>query len=315
LFNTIKIKFMKQIIIFLLIVMGCLPVQAQNIGINTLSPTEALDVHGNLNLTGTIKANGIDGIPGQVLARGAGSQLLWQTLSGSTDIRQVFTVTTPGAVQTFTVPAGINKITIELWGGGGAGGAVSGFTGILAIYGGGAAGGGGGGGYLKADVTVTPGQIINIVIGRGATASNAAEPSTVTAGTLVLTAQPGSNAQILSTGGGLPTNYFISGTGGSFSISDASFRNYSFQKGADGELPVYRAYAIQTGTFVDDYLWGKGGTAGNSPQTNGNGGQSVGLGLSYHYAQGTAGGTPGGGGGGDRNRINPGGNGLVVISY
>lgn len=67
--------------------------------------------------------------------------------------------------------------------------------------------------------------------------------------------------------------------------------------------------------LTDDYLWGKGATAGNNPQSNGNGGQSVCLGLSYHYAQGTAGVTPGGGGGGDRNRIASGGNGLAMVVY
>ncbi|MBL7729150.1 MAG: hypothetical protein JNM68_15745, partial [Dinghuibacter sp.] len=101
---------------------------AQNTGIGTNTPTEKLDVHGNINITGVIKTNGTDGAPGQVLTRGSGNTLQWATVNANTSATenfQVFTATTAGAVQTFTVPAGVTKITAEAWGGGGTGGAGS----------------------------------------------------------------------------------------------------------------------------------------------------------------------------------------------
>ncbi|WKZ75418.1 MAG: HYR domain-containing protein [Vicingaceae bacterium] len=52
-----------------------------------------------------------------------------------------------GSAQTFTVPAGVTKITIEAWGAQGQGG------------------NGGLGGYVKGDLVVTPGQTLNIYVG------------------------------------------------------------------------------------------------------------------------------------------------------
>jgi hypothetical protein len=34
---------------------------AQNVGVGITNPAEQLDVNGNINVTGTIKANGVDG--------------------------------------------------------------------------------------------------------------------------------------------------------------------------------------------------------------------------------------------------------------
>lgn len=34
---------------------------AQNVGVGITNPAERLDVNGNINVTGTIKANGVDG--------------------------------------------------------------------------------------------------------------------------------------------------------------------------------------------------------------------------------------------------------------
>lgn len=55
-----------------------------------------------------------------------------------------------GAAQTFTVPAGVTSITVELWGAeGGADGSTL----------------GGKGGYVKGDVKVTPGSTIHVYVG------------------------------------------------------------------------------------------------------------------------------------------------------
>ncbi len=71
------------------------------------------------------------------------------------------TFSTPGTfsgVNGFTAPAGVTKITVEVWGAGGAGGGGNTV----------ASGGGGGGGYKKViDVTVVPGTQYTIVVGAG----------------------------------------------------------------------------------------------------------------------------------------------------
>lgn len=59
--------------------------------------------------------------------------------------------------ESFVVPEGVTSITAELWGGGGAGGAGRGGT----------AGAGGGGGYVKATLSVTPGETLLIRVGGG----------------------------------------------------------------------------------------------------------------------------------------------------
>lgn len=60
--------------------------------------------------------------------------------------------------ESFIVPNGVTTITVELWGGGGSGGAV--------IYG--TSGAGGGGGYVKATLSVTPGETLLVRVGGGA---------------------------------------------------------------------------------------------------------------------------------------------------
>jgi hypothetical protein len=62
---------------------------------------------------------------------------------------------------TFTVPAGVTSVVIELWGGGGAAGMGVQF----------ASGGGGGGGYVRTVVAVSPGQVIPVAVGQGGAAS------------------------------------------------------------------------------------------------------------------------------------------------
>ncbi len=61
----------------------------------------------------------------------------------------------PGAA-TYTVPAGVNSLTVKLWGGGGGGGA--GGTN-------GAGGAGGGAGFVQSVLAVTPGETLNVYVG------------------------------------------------------------------------------------------------------------------------------------------------------
>jgi hypothetical protein len=68
----------------------------------------------------------------------------------------VFTCT--GADQTFTVPPGVTKIFVKAWGAGGSGGTKGGWA--YGSY-------GGGGGFSRGVVTVTPGEALTIIVGRG----------------------------------------------------------------------------------------------------------------------------------------------------
>lgn len=63
-----------------------------------------------------------------------------------------------GGDQTYTVPAGINSIRVKMWGAGGGGGDKGGWTYGYA---------GGGGGYTAADLNVTPGQNLTVMVGQG----------------------------------------------------------------------------------------------------------------------------------------------------
>lgn len=63
------------------------------------------------------------------------------------------------STSTYTVPAGVTKITVESWGGGGGGGGGTNGTG--------AGGAGGGGGYAKAVINVTPAEGLTVRVGAG----------------------------------------------------------------------------------------------------------------------------------------------------
>jgi phage baseplate assembly protein gpV len=68
---------MKKIFYLLIFLANTVLLNAQNVGIGVPVPTEKLDVKGNINLTGTIKANGADGAAGQVLMKNSSGNLAW----------------------------------------------------------------------------------------------------------------------------------------------------------------------------------------------------------------------------------------------
>jgi hypothetical protein len=65
-----------------------------------------------------------------------------------------------GADQKFTVPEGVTKIFVKAWGAGGAGGTKGGWS---------HGSNGGGGGFSRGVLTVTPGEVLTIVVGSGGT--------------------------------------------------------------------------------------------------------------------------------------------------
>jgi hypothetical protein len=145
-------KRMKSVvsIITILFLFATIHGASQRVGINKTNPTEALDVNGNINLNGTIKANGIQGSAGQVLTS-TGAGVVWNNMSNEfKNVRQIYTTGTTPQVYNFIVPAGVTRVMVELWGGGG---------------GGSNGGGGAGGNYRAAIFSNVPGALISITAG------------------------------------------------------------------------------------------------------------------------------------------------------
>jgi hypothetical protein len=210
--------------------------------------------------------------------------------------------TTPGTFN-WTVPAGVTQITVEAWGAGGAGG---GSDDYISCQGAGGAGGGGGAYAASSTVSVTPGQILKVVVGAGGTGVYGANgnnagpsfvgPDTIPANAFVLAA--GGSGGTANTAGGQPPG----GVGGTIAASVGDTR-LAGENGEDGD----------SGGLV----WsGDGGDGAN--------GGSGGLGFdSAENKNGYPGGPPGGGGGGGRTSNDyggahaggNGGDGKVVITW
>jgi hypothetical protein len=83
---------------------------------------------------------------------------------------QVTVPYTTSGTYTFTVPSGVSSITVECWGGGGAGGGVK----SNGNYGG---AGGAGGAYASKVITVTPGSNYTVTVGKGGNGGTGDGPS------------------------------------------------------------------------------------------------------------------------------------------
>lgn len=94
--------------------------------------------------------------------------LFWVSLTGRTaPAFNTALYTAPGTVN-FTVPAGITLLYAEAWGAGGGGGGCINVTPSCASSEGSLGGGGGGaGGYAASVLTVTPGEVLTLVVGAG----------------------------------------------------------------------------------------------------------------------------------------------------
>lgn len=211
-----------------------------------------------------------------------------------------------GQTQTFTtngnfiVPAGVTSVTVECWGGGGAGGAASGSFGTT--FG----GGGAGGSYTKTIVSVSPGASIPVVVGIGGVggSGDGGNGGTSTFGSPVLASATGGNGGKSSSnggGGGTPTSGTFSGGSGSAGSGSGSGAG----GGGAGSGPL-----------------GTGGDAsGTTGGTGGNGGGGNGAAGRTTSGNGNSATTLGGGGGGafvSLDFSHTGGNGFrgqVIISW
>lgn len=246
-----------------------------------------------------------------------------------------------GTTEQWQVPTNVTQITIETWGAGGAGGAtqmerVGSFLGVP-IYNQRPAAGGGGGAYAKSTISVTPGEMLNITVGRGGENSNGTardgENSSVKRGTTTLVEAEGGKSV-----GGISTLTGAQGGKASNSIGDVK---YSGGNGGNGEIgPSAGAHSASgggggaAGNYGNGYNGGNGesgisgsagsaGSAGNGDEIAGNGGEGRHSTILGEWdGVGKSGSNYGGGGGGSVNTIvnttnagGQGGDGYIRISY
>ncbi len=269
-----------------------------NIGIGTQTPAEKLDVSGSINVTQTIKANGVAGQPGQVLSLNSNGNIAWQDFNEFKNHRTF--LYSPSSIS-WTVPAGVTRIMIEGWGGGGGGSNI---------------GGGGGGGYVCVWLTVTAGDIVSFQIGyRGAGGDNTNGGTnggftSINTSSVSVLAQGGKAASFFNGSGEL-------GRGGSYEITTNSIG----MPGEDGKPNRFEYYQSNATTFLEAAVGGKGGDAGNGLNTGSAGGYrlyNVSTATLIRQAFPIEPQIPGGGGAGHYNAnalLCAGANGMIVIHY
>jgi trimeric autotransporter adhesin len=285
---------------------------AQNVGIGNPSPTEKLDVTGNINVTGTIKANGVSGAQNQVLTTNATGNLAW---TDACEYKNFESISSTSAT-TWVPPVGVTKILVECWGAGGGGNMYA---------------GGGGGGYIKAIFELLPTSTISLGIGNNGIFSNGAADATAGSNTFFTVTNNGVDQTITAFGGGggLYGTATLSqaGYGGAYSRS-SNVLKYIGLEGESGYNLDKIYYQVNATTFYEKGIAGRGGNAANSTNTGG-------LGASYivnpsdaliqAYSNPKVGKIPGGGGSGGyfynttSTSVNSsGGNGadgLIIIRY
>jgi len=194
---------------------------------------------------------------------------------------------------TYNVPAGVNYITIKMWGGGGSGGNGSGSSGT--------GGAGGGGGFAKAVISVTPGENLTVIVGSGGadrgTSSSAGGngggfSAVLRSGTYLVQAGGGGGG-----GGALGNSSNDGGPGGAGGGASGANGTVGENSGSGGG---FGGGTTLTGTPSDGGAAGTGGTAGASGAANagGNGGGSDAATCNDAMEAGDTGGNSGFGAGG-----------------
>ncbi len=223
-------------------------------------------------------------------------------------------ITTSG---TYRVPAGINSIMVEAWGGGGAGGASNGN--------GQATGGGGGGAYAKVYLLpVRAGEELTVIIGTGGDGASGGP-----GGNTYM--QRNGTTLILAAGGdGVGNNNQAGGSGGQAANCDGDVSHSGGNggnSGGTGSLCLAGAGGggAAAGRINDGNNGGNGTRTGNNGGPGGiglHGGGSGGKGTNEH-GDGGNGSSPGGGGGGGKrgcagggaNDGGNGGDGVMIVSF
>jgi hypothetical protein len=216
------------------------------------------------------------------------------------------TVTLPFSTSgTWVVPAGVNFVSVQVWGGGGGGG----FTGNSS-----GAGGGGGGAYTqKSNIGVTPGTLISFTVGSGGTGQSASVSPAGNGGQssilgIVANGGNGANGTTEGNGGTAGITGDVNNAGGNGGAGSGSNNTGGGGGGAGGP----RLSATQDGG-ASTGAGGAGGTGTNGGGNGGGGGASSNPG-----AVGSTGFAPGGGGGGEGRSAANGGYGApgqIILSY
>lgn len=199
----------------------------------------------------------------------------------------------------YTVPQGVNSITVEVWGGGGGG---------ASTYNGGGGGGGGGGGYGKQTVSVVPGTTYNITIGKGGSAGSAGGTTSFGSVINATGGQPGrwlvwncgSNCTVAGgLGGTSNASTTVNGVNGAASSFSSSPGGRGGNGGGTSEITIIDPIT----NMKLDHI---GGTGGNGGPVCWNG---------CHGSSGTGRGAGGGGGGSGMgwNNGGSGGDGMVYV--
>jgi hypothetical protein len=254
-----------------------------NVGIGVIgNPAAKLEVNGSFKLTNGTQA------AGKVLTSDASGNTSWQE-APCMQHKIIFGTAVSGA--SFIVPAGITKLFIEVWSGGGNGSVYS-ASAIFQVNG----GGGGSGAYANFFLDVTPGATVTYNVGSVASGFN----SGISYGGNSISINNGFNADNI-TGAGFGATLFIN-----------TFSNVFFTKGTMGNFNVNTVYTIGATTYTE-YRGGKGGDA-----PNGGAGGLGEIARSGYNSFSDKGSFPGGGGGAATSNgtaVNAGANGAVIIRY
>ncbi|GMA50115.1 hypothetical protein GCM10025857_14720 [Alicyclobacillus contaminans] len=174
---------------------------------------------------------------------------------------------------TFTVPNGVYRIFVQLWGGGGGGGSGSaGFTnsGTTKYYSGG--GGGGAGAYAEGWISVTPGQQIPVTIGLGGAGGTPVSVSTIGATQSGNIGTNGGNTAVgglIALGGAGGTQGMASSSGSPVTSAGGNGGTYTAPIGVNGN-------AGSGSTTNSTNVWTPGGNGGSSNMgSGGTGGTSI----------------------------------------
>lgn len=220
------------------------------VGIRNTDPQYPLDLNGDINTTGALRANGSAGNNGQVLRSNGDGTMTWADMS---EYKNMATFRTAGSGN-WTVPAGVTKVWIEVWGGGAGGNYYS---------------GGGGGAYVSGIITVTAGSDIFYSVGAGGAggfdnATNGTLSSITSDAGITLTAQ-GGVAPTYSAG---PPGVISNGFGGNYSVSPLSFLSFYGEKGQNGQVVQSTILTFPSASY-EVTNGGKGGDAGHTTNTGG----------------------------------------------
>lgn len=270
------------------------------VGIRTATPQYPLDVKGDMNVTGELKANGSSGENGQFLQSNGNGTMSWV----NKDRFKKFKVfrnngsSSPTLSSIFTFPTGVTEVAVEIWGGGGPGSAN---------------GAGASGGYLFAIIPVGSYTFLTANVGAGGRCNFCTDATRGESSAVTL---PG-GALVLTGSGGYADAYRPSA--GNYSATGTYLNNVSFV-GIEGQSAKAPEIFYEN-TPSGYYVFNRNASGGDAPLRPGSGGRSGWnrktwdgsmQGYSPIASDGHDGSEPGGGGGFP---LAKGGGGLIIVYW